>query len=261
MIIFRLAIMNIDTTEQFELLPRAPIVEAVIQVLARPEIPWDENAISAILRPKLSEFETCASRSNVQQQVTLGSGRPPTVSESNLGWHGLMCQSKDKRAQFARDGFLFSRLQPYESWAQFFGDAMRLWKIYQETARPLEMQRIGLRFINKIQLPPRSVDFEKYIQPYPEAPYKLELPFVNFFHQDTLDVPEYPYAIMITRTIVPSTNVQVEGIGLVVDIDAFTKMPLEIKEGVLEQRLAELRWLKNKAFFGSITEETLKLFR
>ncbi len=253
--------MKIDITEQFELLPRAPIVEAVIQVHARPEVPWEEKAISTYLKPKLVEFEKSFSRNNVEHEVKLDVAHPPQVSEKDLGWHGLLCQSKSQSVQFNRDGFVFSRLQPYQSWNQFFGDAMRLWKIYLEIARPMEMQRIGLRFINKIQLPPKEFDFEKYIQPYPEPPFNLDLPFLSFFHHDTLAVPGYPYAINVIRTIQPAQNPQSEGIGLIVDIDAFSTQPLEIKDGVLEERLAELRWLKNRTFFGSITSNALGLFR
>lgn len=255
--------MKIDITEQFELLPRAPIVEAVIQVHARPESSWEEKEILACLKPKIQEFEKTFSRNTVKHEVKLGAAHPPQTSEQKLGWHGLLCKSKDESqsVQFNRDGFVFSQLHPYQSWNHFFGEAMRLWKIYLETARPTEMQRIGLRFINKIPLPPKEVDFEGYIQPYPEPPFNLELPFLSFFHHDTLAVPGYPYAINIIRTIQPAQNPQSGGIGLIVDIDAFTTQPLEIKDGILEERLSELRWLKNRTFFGSITSKALELFR
>ena len=255
--------IKIDITGQFELLPKAPIVEAVIQVHARPESSWKEKEILACLKPKLQGYEKSTSRNAVKHEVKLAAAHPPQTSEQNLGWHGLLCQSNDERqsVQFNRDGFIFSRLQPYQNWAQFFGEAIRLWKIYLETARPTEMQRIGLRFINKIPLPPKEVNFEDYIQPYPEPPFDLELPFLSFFHHDTLAVPGHPYAINIIRTIQPAQNPQAEGIGLIVDIDAFTTQPLEIKDGVLEERLAELRWLKNKTFFGSIKSKALELFR
>lgn len=255
--------MKIDITEKFDLLPRAPIVEAAIQVNARPESPWEEKDISACLKPKLPDYEKAFSRNTVTQEVKLVPAQLPQPLGQSMKWHGLLCQSKDETqcVQFNRDGFVFSRLQPYQGWDQFFGEAIRLWKIYLETARPMEMQRIGLRFINKIQLPPKEADFEKYIQPYPEPPFELDIPFLSFFHQDTLAVPGYPYAINVIRTVQPAINPQVEGIGLIVDIDVFTTQPLEIKDGVLEERLAELRWLKNKTFFGSVTPDALKLFQ
>ena len=253
--------VKIDITEQFEHLARAPIVEAVIQVHARPGVPWEEADIVARLKPNLAEFQEFASQSNVRHQVTIGAAQPAKVLEKNLGWHGLSCKTKAQSVQFNRDGFIFSQLQPYPNWDQFFGDAMRLWKIYLNEAQPKEMQRIGLRFINRIQLPPKETNFEKYIQPYPEPPFNLELPFSNFFHSVRLVVPGYPYGINIIRTIHQSQDPKSDGIGLIVDIDAFTNQPFEVKDGVLEERLAELRWLKNRTFFGSITSDSLKLFK
>lgn len=255
--------MKIDVSEQFELLPKAPIVEAVIQVHARPCAPWDEDEIVRLLMPRIPEYKKAVSRKQVRHQVKLNADQPPQTLEENLGWHGLLCHTEDDRqgVQFSRDGFVFHRLNPYQGWEQFFGEAVRLWKVYLDTARPIDAQRIGLRFINKINLPPKEVEFEGYIQPHPGTPSSLELPFTSFFHQDTLAVPGYPYAINIIRTIQPSQNAQVEGLGLIVDIDAFTTQPFEIKDGVLEDRLAELRWLKNKTFFGSVTSKALALFR
>ncbi|MDE3068090.1 MAG: TIGR04255 family protein [Verrucomicrobiota bacterium] len=255
--------MKIDVTEQFKLLPKAPIVEAVIQIHARPEASWAENEIVGILRPKIPEYKKAVSRKQIRHQVKLNANQPPEAIEENLGWHGLVCQTEDGKhgVQFNRDGFIFHRFSPYQKWEQFFNEALRLWKIYLEIARPVEAQRIGLRFINKIDLPPKEVNFEDYIRPHPETPFDLELPFMSFFHQDTLAVPGYPYAINIIRTIQPPLNPQVEGLGLVVDIDAFTTQSFEIKDGMLEGRLTELRWLKNKAFFGSVTEKALELFQ
>jgi hypothetical protein len=54
--------MKIDITEQFELLPKAPIVEAVIQIHARPESPWDENEIVGSLKPKIPEYTKTVSQ-------------------------------------------------------------------------------------------------------------------------------------------------------------------------------------------------------
>jgi uncharacterized protein (TIGR04255 family) len=259
--IFHLANMTIDTTQQFELLPNAPIVEAVVQVLARPSIQWDEKGVSASLKPKLSEFESSVSSNTKQQAVTLAPPDPPVVSVQDSGWHGLICQSKDRRAQFSRDGFFFSQLQPYQSWAHFFENAVRLWRVYLETARPLDMQRVGLRFINKIQLPIGETAWRKYVQSYPVPPRELELPITGFFHQETLSVPGHAYAMNIIRTVLPTPNPQTEGLGLIIDIDAYTTQLLEIEPGVLEKRLAELRWLKNMAFFGSVTPAALELFK
>lgn len=255
--------MKIDVSEKFQHLPRAPIVEAVIQITARAEAPWEEKAITSVLKPKLPAYPKVVSRSNIRHQVKLSGTDLAQASKEDLGWHGLLFQSEDERqvAQFNRDGFVFSRVRPYDCWEQLFSEAMLLWRTYFEVARPAEAQRIGLRFINRIGLPREGVKLRDFIQRYPESPSGLESTFFGFFHQDTLAIPEYPYAVNVIRTIQPPEDPNAEGSGLILDIDAFSTQPFELKEGMIESRLMELRWLKNKAFFGSITPRTLELFQ
>jgi uncharacterized protein (TIGR04255 family) len=80
-------------------------------------------------------------------------------------------------------------------------------------------------------------------------------------HHDVLAVPGHPYAINIIRTIQPSTGNGGAGTGVILDIDVFTAQEFEPDEGKLVHRLLEMRWLKNKAFFGSVTEKALERFR
>ena len=52
-----------------------------------------------------------------------------------------------------------------------------------------------------------------------------------------------------------------KGFGLLLDIDVFSTEPFDLRDDLLTQRLIEMRWLKNKVFFGSITEQALKSFQ
>ena len=103
--------MNIDVTEKFQHLPRAPIVEAVIEIRNRAETAWEEGVISNQLKPKLQDYPKVTSRSGIRHEVKLGVGQAPQATKHDLGWQGLWFQSADERqnAQFNRDGFLFSR--------------------------------------------------------------------------------------------------------------------------------------------------------
>jgi uncharacterized protein (TIGR04255 family) len=153
-----------------------------------------------------------------------------------------------------------SRLEPYESWEQLYEESMRLWHLYTGLARPVEIQRIGLRYINRIQLPIGDMRFEEYLDPAPKPPQGLELPFHNFMQHDTLATPDYPYAINVIRTIQLPGTAGNPGLNLILDIDAFTTHGFELEEAELQKHLLEMRWLKNKVFFGSITPSALKLF-
>jgi uncharacterized protein (TIGR04255 family) len=255
--------LKIDLTEKFPLLARAPIIEAVLDIRARAEAPWEESAVSERLRKELPDYPIVQSKREIRHELKIDKGQPAAQSIQDR-WKGLQFQSGDKRhiAQFHRDGFVFSRLQPYQSWDQFRNEAMRLWRIHQAAAQPAEIHRLGLRFINRILLPKGSC-IEDYLQIIPKPPRWLELPFAGFFHHETLTVPGYPYSINMVRTMQPpQDSPPEEGAGLILDIDVFTiTPPLEAQNAVMEQRIEEMRWLKNRVFFGSITPKALEEMR
>jgi len=255
--------VRIDLADQFPHLQHAPIVEAVIDIRARAEVPWEEEALQAQLKAQLPDYPQADSRREFRHDAKMAPGEQPQQILEDLGWKGLRLRSSDKLhiAQFNRDGFVFSRLHPYESWEQMTHEGMRLWKIHLESARPSEVQRLGLRFINRILLPPQDFDFEDYLTTPPRLPDHLELPFQGFFHNETLAVPGYPYGITIIRTIQPPQPAEPDRVGLILDHDVFSLEPFAIQQDILNRRLTEMRWLKNKVFFGSITKKALAIFQ
>ena len=257
------AVIDIKTDEIFQILPRAPIVEAVIEIRARATQTLEESSLRAALEPRLAGYDFLDSLREFYGELKIEGGKPPTQKVSELGWMGVRFQSTDGKhiAQFKRDGFVFSRLEPYLTWEQLYGEQQRLWAIFKALAEPAEIQRVGLRYINRIKLPPGELRFEDYMQPAPLAPRDLDLPFHDFTHHDTLAVPDRPYAINVIRTIQPQRDAGDSAIALILDIDVFTTESFDLDEALLGRRLIEMRWLKNKAFFGSITEKALETFR
>ncbi len=257
------AIVEIKIDEAFEHLPHAPIVEAVIDIRARAAQKLEESSLRSALEPRLEGYGFLDSLREFHGQVKLETGKLPSQVVRDLGWKAVRFRSSDGKhiAQFNRDGFVFSRLDPYVDWEQLYREGLRLWGIFKELAQPVEIQRIGLRYINRIQLPPGELLFEDYIQPAPPPPLSLDLPFLEFMHHDTLAVPGHAYAINLIRTIQSPQSAGASGIALILDIDVFTAQPFELDDTLLARRLLEMRWLKNKTFFGSITQKALGMFR
>jgi uncharacterized protein (TIGR04255 family) len=255
--------VDIKPEEKFENLPRAPIVEAVIEIRARATKSLEETSLRTAIEPELAGYVFLDSLREFHSEVKLEGGKPPIQKVSDAGWKGVRFRSSDEKhiAQFNRDGFVFSRLEPYLTWEELESEGKRLWNIYKDFAQPVEIQRLGLRFINRIKLPPGELLFENYIQPAPSSPHGLELPFHGFMHKDTLGVPGHPYAINVIRTIQQLNGGVDGGVALILDIDVFTTQGFDLDNTVLQRRLLEMRWLKNKVFFGSITAKALEMFR
>jgi uncharacterized protein (TIGR04255 family) len=255
--------IEIKTDEGFEIFPKAPIVEAVIDIRARSVRAFEETSVRVHLEAALTGYNFLDSQRAFQHEFKLEGGKPPVQATHDLGWKGLRFQSADKKhiAQFNRDGFVFSRLSPYINWAQFTSEGLNLWAVFRELAEPVEIHRIGLRFINRIVLPSGELRFEDYIQPAPAPPGGLDLPFLGYMHQDTLAVPGYPYALNVVQTIQPPPAATTQGVALILDIDVFTTQGFELEEAKLSHRLEEMRWLKDKVFFGNVTEKAKEMFR
>jgi uncharacterized protein (TIGR04255 family) len=253
--------VEIKINQVFEHLPHAPIVEAVIDIRARTTQKLEESSLISNLEVTSTGYGFLDSQRQFQFQV--GGGQPTSQTVQDLGWKGVRFRSSDGKhiAQFNRDGFVFSRLEPYTDWEQLSSEGLRLWNVFRELAQPALIRRIGVRFINRIQLPATELHFEDYITSSPLPPAGLELPFHGFMHHDTLAVPGHPYSINIIRTIQPSAGNGGAGIGVILDIDVFTGQEFEPDEAKLLHRLSEMRWLKNKAFFGSVTDKALERFR
>lgn len=252
--------LQINASEEFAHLPSAPIVEAVIDIRAKSSVTLDEAITREFLELRLEGYDFLDSQHEFSHQVTFVVDTPPQQTVKNL-WKGVRFRSTDERniAQFNRDGFIYSRLVPYQNWSAFSGEGLRLWQTFHEMAKPEEINRLGLRFINRIELPPGEVYFEKYINPAPQSPRDLALPFLGFLYQETLAVPGHPYAINLIRTIQPPQDNG--SFAVIIDIDVFTVQGLEFEEKRLEGMLEEMRWLKNKAFRGSLTDEALEAFK
>ena len=154
----------INTNEHFAHLPSAPIVEAVLDIRAQSAEALDETAARAYLEPRLEGYEFLDSQQEFSHRVTFGVDIPPQQTTMHT-WKGVRFQACDEKstAQFNRDRFVFSRLAPYQNWAAFSNSGLGLWRIFQEMARPEEISRIGLRFINRIELSPGDGFFERYI--------------------------------------------------------------------------------------------------
>jgi len=130
---------------------------------------------------------------------------------------------------------------------------------FVDLAQPLEVQRLGVRFINRIA----PIDLSKlgrYLAKPPKCLEPLGLPMSGFLYQSTHDVPKEPFRINVAQTVQPPSPPQTEGFGLILDIDVFTTQAFQLSDEVLQDRLTKMRWLKDKAFFTLLKRSAVKGF-
>jgi len=251
---------TIDLSVSFGVLPSAPIEEAVIHWRARAGIKLAADSFQTALADRLPEYPV----PKRQHRLEVGGEIGPDGSsvEQKQVWHGVRFESEDKLhvAQFTRNGFVFSRLRPYTNWDDFEAKALRLWGIYVDVAEPPEVERLGVRFINVISLDPAE-ELAGVLTSPPVAPTGMPLPVGEFMHQTKYDIPNSNYSLNVIQTIQQSGLKGDEPSKLILDLDVFTTESPAASDETLMKRLAEMQWIKNKAFFTFLTESAVSRFR
>lgn len=226
-------------------LSRAPITEALVDIRIQPR--------AALETEHLAQLENRLSASYPQHDSVYAA--PSDSPGSQLGW---MFRSANglQVAQFRSDGFTFNRLSPYTSWDELFPHAMELWKLYVELLRPEQVGRLAVRFINRLATYEPETAFG-LLNP-PHLPNGLRVSTREFLSRLVVLDEDTDHAAVIT-TASDAELTQAKP-ALILDIDAFSERSYEPQDLDLSRTLEELRRLKNKLFFGMITEDTARLY-
>ena len=160
--------------------------------------------------------------------------------------------------QFTRDGLVFSQVQGYESWEQFRDAAKAAWQSYLDIAAPIETQRLGVRYINHIATATPAT-LQSYLRDPPTCPSSL--PLKEFVYQSTFEVAGHPFGIRVIKVMQPAMPELPQSSGLFLDIDVYSTNSIANDLGTLDEALETMRWLKNKVFFGLLTEDAIESFK
>lgn len=242
--------------QQREHLRNAPIAEAVIDFRV---IRGEQVSSETFSNLGSSIGEQYAEKTPIQSFLArfgVDNGRvlDPSQTRTDLGWR---YQAGTEIAQFRVDGFTFSKIEPYTTWPQVFEEAFKLWKVYVDAARPREITRIAVRYINRMRLP-----IVKSLGDYLEAPPQLPPPipqvireFLTRFY--VVDDIRNASAVIVQALEPPMDS---SLISLLLDIDAFHEGALAPNDPMLPTIFGQLRQLKNEIFFASITEKTAERY-
>lgn len=250
-----------STATAFPHLNNAPITEAIIDFRVRLPGAFEILRLKEAHAQLSADYPTLEERQVTQQQFEQRPGQPPKLAVRSQGVLGYRFRSADNKSivQFRRNGFTFNRLKPYPSWDQVFPEACRLWKIYSTVAHPEEISRIAVRFINRLPIPLPNLEFSDYLTAPPALPHGIPQSLSGFLTQVVIQDPETKLAANVVQALEPPLNEQY--VSMILDIDVYQRDVSQLTlEAVLGQ-FAKLREMKNRIFFGSLTEKALALLR
>ncbi len=256
--------MKIDLAEKFDQLARPPIVEAVVQINGQVQRPWEEEALVREVTREFPEFTQRQALTAFAMTFNFPVGPKPPEAQSGggleTGFNGLRLTTADGKwiAQITRDFVALSRLAPFERWEEFRDRAMRLWEFHAAVGGVEQVVRVASRFINRVDVPVDGLDVGAYFRGFAPAPGEFGV--AGFLHQTLLCAPSLPYFVTVIRTHQPSAE-GATTLPLILDLEAFCSEPSSAQASIIQERLADLRWIKNKVFFATVTEKLLSMCR
>jgi uncharacterized protein (TIGR04255 family) len=245
-------------------LARAPIIEALIDMRVQTPEEMSVEKLEKTLEAPDFGYHKKGPIVRGNFGVALNTEESPAAPQmhANTAIIGVRAHSSDEKyvAQFTVDGFTLSRLTPYESWEALVEEAKRVWSIYLASVAPIRINRVATRYINNLQLPIKPGDrFERYLAGLPKMPPDYPQTVSSFFQRFVIYDEQCGATAILTQALEQITEAQ--PLPVILDIDVFreTKFPVESPE--VWQYLSELRSLKNRCFFGALTEEAVELYQ
>lgn len=247
-------------------LTNAPITEAVIDFMIEPTPEKNFSQLESAYRNLDFGYR--------QQGAVMAGGFQVTTSQEGIGVQAFpggdpriglrLVSSDDKYVALVRlNGMAVSRLTPYEDFETLALEMRRLWNIFINRWSPRKIKRVACRFINNLRLPMvPGQSFGEFVTTFIEIPPALPQNLSNFVQQFTLQGDDPSEAVRVslawdgTWQGKDSTNT----VPMIFDIDAFKLVDIDIHDETSWELLAKLRELKNRCFFGALTETCVKRY-
>ena len=174
---------------------------------------------------------------------------------------GFRLHSTDERyvVQWKLDGLSLSRLPPYQDWETLLTEFRRVWKVYRTCCEPQNVTRVAARFINNLRLPLLANEsFQLYVNKLVDIPEDAPQAVAEFVQRFQLVDPEIGARVWLTLAL---RGAEVGAPApVLLDVDAFVERLFGCDEESLWAVLENLRMLKNRCFFSTITEKTASLY-
>ena len=240
-----------------ELYPHAPIVEAVIELRTQP-VPLER--VKKAARRITKQYALQESLLEIQIAGMIGVDAVPKATQTEVGVQATSGDATDV-VMVKVVGLTVTSRSPYLGWGGLIGRLERDWADYVRLAKPGHVDRIGVRFINRIDVPTDEGPFarDEYILITPGVPLPMDAVLKD---ATTLVVAHLSDTDLDLRIHVGEVEpVIIKHRSFLLDIDLYRDHEVPQQGEEIWPMLARMRDIKNQVFESLITDKARALFR
>lgn len=236
--------------------PNAPIVEAVIDLRVKTSEGFSREVLDRFIKETSGEYQN----TEIQREIQIVADATDASVRRVAHDTGVRVRSSDGRhiVQARADGFAFSRLAPYESWAPFVAAAKQMWARYRHVFRPTQVWRVATRYVNKIDIPLPIRDLSDFFRTHLKVSEDLPQSLLDYRFQFAFPESTTGSRVNVMQGFFPSE--QQDRISVILDIDVFTTDEFSLDEDRIWAKVESFRNVKNRTFEDCITHRTRELF-
>jgi uncharacterized protein (TIGR04255 family) len=239
---------------------KSPVQEALIDVRVVFKDGFDFETLEGLHEELKDTLPIKTLRRSKNIQFTHAANKKPSIVETeDLEGYLLKDQLGQSVLQITRNGVTFSVIGNYKEWGDLKKRFDVYWKSFAKKAELQEIKRVGIRYINRIDLPMPVTSLKEWLHTRPAIGEGItdnvgEL-FMRVAFLDNND------KCIITEAI-NSQEVTDTHLPLILDIDAFYEDIISADDTTaLDTVLGRLHALKNRVFLNSITDKTKELLK
>ncbi len=235
-------------------LKNAPIVESVIEIKFDNSTTDDINSLKEIHEKIRTDFPLIDEKYSFRSSFHIDNTGIKQESEKEIKRLEAITffnNEKDRIIEVNLNKFSFRQNTKYTNWNDFKGNAKKFWDIAESVINPTSINRLGLRYINKIEFD-NSFELTDYFNI--GTIKNVENDVINFYHSIVLlnDKKDSRANISIVKQ---EGNSNSDAIDIFVDIDVYKQKP-NLKGNVWDE-YDLLRDFKNELFFKIVTNKTI----
>jgi uncharacterized protein (TIGR04255 family) len=251
--------------DSFPELKNAPIVEAVLDINCAMPPAFKLADIKAQAHQAFTSDYPQVRMQHIHKRLIEQNEKKSVEISAQHALQAMQFLKADEKqlVQVRRDGFSFNRLTPYTRLNDYLPEMERTWLQFIEIAKPVQIQAIKLRYINRISLEAKdgSVELDDYFKVGPKLPDEENLAFRGFLMQSLVaekNTDNMAQIVLATESEKYETDV----LSFIFDIGTSRKTALEVEDwqGILDA-IVSLRQLKNSIFFNTLTSRCLEQFQ
>lgn len=241
---------------------RPPITEAVIEFRVRDR--YTADAMQQLVAKLRKPYPNATEQSNVEVAIEATGGAPIVRPQIEANGYKLSSEDQADIVLLGNASLATARLAPYPGWEAFTERAQKNWKIWRKSKKTNPVNRIGLRYINRVDIPHeegKKIRLGDYMRVTPNFPKDGAIlsDLSNYVVQVNTGTRDKNWDVTLTSTPVNPPPL-LDHASLLLDIDIFRTREMPTANDHIWEEVERIHALKNEIFEMCITDQSRRLF-